>query len=173
MRLPPSPAVLSLYAGNVRSQHPWYGNAISSIGKYHEAQGERWTRRWRLYAQAGEVFQATFGKDSVQCAIVNCAAASVHIKKGELDCALQLLQGALLVLEVPLPYPSTHCWLYLTTGLCRRQWVRKLNTFALRLSASLSCTRRRASWTMRSTGCQRCSLCRMHSTERVQRMWCR
>ena len=40
----------------------------------------------------------------------NCNSASVHIKKGELDCVLQLLQGALLVLEVPLPYPGTHCW---------------------------------------------------------------
>ena len=52
------------------------------------------------------MFQAAFGEGSMQCARVNAKSASVHIKKGELDCALQLLQGAPPVLEVPLPYPA-------------------------------------------------------------------
>ena len=113
------------------------------IGHCHNAQGEL-DQALEAYAQTGAVYQAAFGEDSAYCAVANSWLASVHIKKGELDCALQLLQGVPSVLEVPLPYPA-HCLLYLTTGLCRRHWVSNLNTFSSLLSTSLSCTRRRAS----------------------------
>ena len=143
------------------------------IGGCHEAQGEL-HQALEAYAQAGAVRQAAFGEDSVQCASVNSQSARVHIKKFELDCAMQLLQGALRVFEVPLPYPATHCWLCLTTiGLCRRQWVSNLTYFSGLLSASQSCTRRRASWMMRSTGCQRCSLWHLHPAQRAQMVRCR
>ena len=79
-----------------------------SIGSCHQAQGEL-DQALEAYAQALAVFQATRGEDSVRCAWVNSESARVHIKKGELDCAL--LKGALPVLEVPLPYPAARCWL--------------------------------------------------------------
>ena len=91
---------------------------MGNIGKCHNAQGEL-DQALEAYAQAGAVYQAAKGEDSGYCAWVNSMSALVHIKKGDLDCALQLLHGALSVYEVPLPYPATHCWLCLTTGLCR------------------------------------------------------